>query len=450
MQSAGRLTLHFAQGVRHASTTATPLKVAIAGLGTVGAGVAKILHKNADLIAARSGGRSIQVVGVADPKVKQVEDVPSSQLGQHHEDCLAMLSSCSPDVLVEAIGGTGIALQLQKQAAGSGISIVTANKALLAKHGKELTKLLEAQESKGKIAFEAAVGGGIPCIKALKEGLAANNVTQVSGIMNGTCNFILSTMETLQKSGKTASFQAVLADAQSKGYAETPPDLDVDGWDTAHKLSILTAIAFKGFPNLDAVHVEGIRKIHELDIGGAAKLGYRIKLLGIAEMVTDIRTGKKGVLQRVHPACIPSSTALASVSGVLNALCYQGDFVGPVMTVGRGAGQDATASAVVADLIDMACGRSSPTFGLPSSLLKPFPTTTIDSLDGMCYFVRAPAAARMTNTLPIAHSATLGESICLVTKPMSEEKFKKEYLKLVESGQNLESFNWIRVHNCAI
>lgn len=269
-----------------------------------------------------------------------------------------MASDPDLDVVVELIGGAdGVARDVVTTALSHGKHVVTANKALLALHGTELVKL--AEKNHVALAFEAAVAGGIPILKALREGLAANNVTRIYGILNGTCNYILSTMRESAR-----EFREVLAEAQKLGYAESDPSFDIDGIDAAHKLSILAAVAFGNTVDFASVHVEGIRHVSALDIEFAAELGYRIKLLGLARLT------EHGLEQRVHPCMVPRMAPIAAVEGVFNAVVVEGDFVGRVMLEGRGAGAQPTASAVVADLIDIAVERWSSSFAVPAAVLQ--------------------------------------------------------------------------------
>jgi homoserine dehydrogenase len=277
------------------------------------------------------------------------------------------------DVVVEVIGGSeGPARALTEAALAARKPVVTANKALLAVHGAELATL--AEQTGTPLAFEAAVAGGIPVIKALREGLAGNRISRVAGILNGTCNYILTAM---REGGR--EFAEVLHDAQKLGYAEADPAFDVDGIDAAHKLAILAALAFGRPVAFDAVHVEGIRHVSALDISFATELGYRIKLLGIA------RQTEAGIEARVHPCMVPRSAPIAHVDGVFNAVVAEGDFVGRVMLEGRGAGAGPTASAVVADLIDLARGRFTPVWGAGSGELSDAPSVPMEQRVGAYY-----------------------------------------------------------------
>ncbi|MGE5547256.1 MAG: homoserine dehydrogenase [Solirubrobacterales bacterium] len=332
----------------------TPLKIAIAGLGTVGGGTVRLLADQAEILAARAG-RPLKLVAAA--ALERPADLPLDGVA-FHADARAMAREADFDVLVELIGGSGgVALDVVNIALERGKSVVTANKAMIAHHGVELARKAEAKGA--AIGFEASVGGGIPIIKSLREGLAGNRVGKVMGILNGTCNYILTTM---RESGR--GFDDVLAEAQKLGYAEADPTFDIDGIDTAHKLAILASLAFAQPVDIDGVSCEGIRHVSALDIRYADELGYRIKLLGVASLT------EAGVETRVYPAMVPLSFPLAHVNGVFNAIVTEGDFVGRTVLEGRGAGALPTASAVVSDLMDMARGRTTPTFGVPVGQLS--------------------------------------------------------------------------------
>ena len=351
----------------------TALRVGIAGLGTVGTGVVRLLAENAALIASRAG-RPITVTAVSARQRGLERGVRLAGL-PWHEDALAVAADPDVDVVVELIGGSeGVARALVERGIAAGKPVVTANKALLALHGGALA--LAAENAGVTLGFEAAVAGGIPAIKCLREGLAGNRVRRVTGILNGTSNYILTTM---RNEGK--EFAEVLAEAQALGYAEADPSFDIDGIDAAHKLAILAALAFGQPVDFTAVHVEGIRGINALDISFADELGYRIKLLGIAQ-----ETGS-GLEMRVHPAMVPKSTLLAGVDGVFNAVLAEADFVGTLFLQGRGAGAGPTASAVVADLIDIARGISVPVWGMANRRLSPRPFLPIAAHRG-AYFLR--------------------------------------------------------------
>ena len=338
---------------------AKPLRIGIAGLGTVGAAVARLLFEHADLLQARCG-RPIALTAVSARDRTRDRGVDLSTVAWC-DNAVDLAAHDDVDVVAELIGGSdGVAKQLCEAALSAGKPVVTANKALLAEHGTPLARL--AEDNGAALAFEAAVAGGIPIIKALREGLIANRITRVTGILNGTCNYILSTM---RETGR--EFADVLAEAQDLGYAEADPSFDIDGVDAAHKLAILAGLAFGARGNFAAVQVEGIRHISAADIDYARQLGYRIKLLGIASLSPD------GLEQRVRPTMVPADRPIAKVEGVFNAVMAEGDFVKSVVLEGPGAGAEPTASAVVADICDIAAGRSGPTFGVPATDLVDHP-----------------------------------------------------------------------------
>jgi homoserine dehydrogenase len=333
-----------------------PLRIAIAGLGTVGAGTLALLQKNAALLAQRCG-RPLVVTAVSARERNRERGASLAGL-KWYDDAAAMARDADADVVVELIGGAGGVAKAVIDAALEGRRhVVTANKALLAVHGTALA--LKAESAGVSLNYEAAVAGGIPIVKALRESLAANRIERVYGILNGTCNYILTDM---RRSGR--EFAAALADAQRLGYAEADPSFDVDGVDAAHKLAILASLAFGTKVDFPGVYMEGIRHVSPLDIAYAEELGYRIKLIGSARLT------EHGLEQRVHPCMVSRDNPLAHVEGVLNAVVAKGDFVETTEYEGRGAGAGPTASAVVADLIDVALGRRSPTFGVPASALK--------------------------------------------------------------------------------
>lgn len=328
------------------------LRVALAGLGTVGGGVIRLLDANRDLITRRAG-RPIEIVAVSARDRTKDRGVDLSRF-EWVDDTAALASHPNADVVVELIGGSdGPALTLARTALGAGRGFVTANKAMLAHHGLELAQ--KAEESNAALKFEAAVAGGIPVIKGLREGAAANAIARVYGILNGTCNFILSKME-----AEGRDFAEVLAEAQALGYAEADPSFDIDGVDAAHKLSILAAIAFGTQPAFDDVAIGGVRHVLAADIAQAASLGYRVRLVGVAE------EGANGLFQRVHPHLVPLDHPLAHVTGSTNAVVAEGNFVGRLLFQGAGAGDGPTASAVVADLIDIARGEYGASFAMPA------------------------------------------------------------------------------------
>jgi len=315
-----------------------PIHVGLLGIGTVGGGTWDVLARNADEIRRRAG-RAIRITRVADKDVKKARRLVDGK-AQVSANAREVVRAPDIEIVVELIGGTGIAKDLVLEAIANGKHVVTANKALLAKHGN---RIFAAAQKKGvMVAFEASVGGGIPIIKALREGLAANRIEWIAGIINGTSNFILSEMR-----DKGLPFADALRDAQGRGYAETDPTFDIEGIDAAHKLTILSALAF-GIPMQFAkAYTEGISRLTQEDIGYAEELGYRIKLLGIT------RRAKKGIELRVHPTLVPARRLIANVEGVMNAILVKGDAVGATMYYGAGAGSQPTASAVVADLVDV-------------------------------------------------------------------------------------------------
>ena len=315
-----------------------PIRVGLLGIGTVGGGTWEVLNRNAGEIRRRAG-RAIAITQVADKDIKKARRLTAGK-AKVLSDAFAVARSPDIDIVVELIGGTRVAKDLVLEAIASGKHVVTANKALLATHGNRIFKA--AQKKGVMVAFEAAVAGGVPIIKALREGLTANRIEWIAGIINGTSNFILSEMR-----DKGLSFEAALADAQARGYAEADPTFDIEGVDAAHKLTILSALAF-GIPmQLSRCFKEGIRNLTRADIGYAEELGYRIKLLGITKRAA------KGIELRVHPTLVPARRLIANVEGVMNAILVKGDAVGPTLYYGAGAGALPTASAVVADLVDV-------------------------------------------------------------------------------------------------
>ncbi|MDD3885998.1 MAG: homoserine dehydrogenase [Victivallaceae bacterium] len=327
------------------------IKVGIIGFGTVGAGVAENLLNNGDVIAARAGVKPV-LTRIADLDIVTDRGIKVPD-GVLTTDAAVAIREC--DIVVELVGGTTIAKKFILDALKAGKSVVTANKALLALHGEELFAAAEAAGA--DLFYEASVAGGIPIIKALREGLVSNRIERICGIMNGTCNYILTRMER-----EGADFQAVLADAQKLGYAEANPSLDIDGFDTAHKTAILAALAYGKWFGLDAVHVEGIRDLDLIDLRCADEIGYRIKLLA------SIKQKDGAVQMSVAPTLVPKDALLANISDVFNGVLVDGDTVGQTLFYGRGAGRRATASAVVADITDAAinldrgCVRRIPAF----------------------------------------------------------------------------------------
>jgi homoserine dehydrogenase len=353
------------------------LRVGIAGLGTVGASVVRVLDRKAEELT-RQCGRPI-VVSAVSARDRNRDRGISFGDAAWFDDPVALAKSDAIDVFVELIGGDeGPARKAVKAALDAGRHVVTANKALLARHG---VALAEAAEKKGVLLnYEAAVAGGIPVIKTMREAMAGNAVSRVFGILNGTCNYILTRME-----AEGISFEDVLKDAQRLGYAEADPTFDVEGHDTAHKLAILTSLAFGCRISADDIYMEGISNITQADIQAAAELGYRIKLLGVAQMT------ESGIEQRVHPTMVPTASVIAQVHGVTNAVAIETDILGELLMSGPGAGGDATASAVVGDIADIAKSRPGfqhgPVFGWPAAKLKPYRKARMRSHAGG-YFIR--------------------------------------------------------------
>ena len=316
-----------------------PINVGLIGIGTVGGGTWTVLNRNAEEITRRAG-RPIRITAVADKNVELAKQITGGAV-RVSDDAFSLVNDPEIDIIVELIGGYGVAKEVVMQSIANGKHVVTANKALLAVHG---TEIFTAAQQKGvMVAFEAAVAGGIPIIKALREGLTANRIEWAAGIINGTTNFILSEMR-----DKGLSFDDVLKEAQRLGYAEADPTFDIEGVDAAHKATLIASIAY-GIPvQFDKAYIEGITKLEASDIKYAEQLGYRIKLLGIA------KRREKGVELRVHPTLIPSKRLLANVEGAMNAVMVKGDAVGITLYYGKGAGAEPTASAVVADLVDVA------------------------------------------------------------------------------------------------
>ncbi|BAQ17463.1 homoserine dehydrogenase [Methyloceanibacter caenitepidi] len=350
-----------------------PLKLGLAGIGTVGTGLVQLIAARADTLAAKTG-RPIEIVAVSARNKRKKRGADVSKM-RFVSDPVALANDPEIDVFVELIGGEdGPAKAAVEAALQAGKHVVTANKALLAHHGPALAAL--AEKNGVALNFEGAVAGGIPVVKAIREGLQGNDITRVFGILNGTCNYILTKME---REGR--DFADVLKEAQEQGYAEADPTFDVGGFDTAHKLSLLTSLAFGTKTRFDAVYVEGIETITPTDIEAATDLGYRIKLLGVA-----LRTDS-GIEQRVHPTMVPKDTAIANVDGVSNCVAIDGDFVGDVMLIGPGAGGGPTASAVMSDIIDIARGIVLRPFGVKATNLKAYKKAAMRAHEGG-YYIR--------------------------------------------------------------
>ncbi|GLQ76867.1 homoserine dehydrogenase [Mesorhizobium huakuii] len=432
---------------------AEALRVGIAGLGTVGASVARVLRDKAAELT-RQCGRDIVVSAVSarDPKRDRGVDVSAAKW---FEDPVKMAQSAEIDVFIELIGGDeGPARLSVKAALEAGRHVVTANKALLAKHG---VALAEIAEKKGVLLnYEAAVAGGIPVIKTMREAMAGNSVTRVFGILNGTCNYILTRME-----AEGISFDACLKDAQRLGYAEADPTFDIEGHDTAHKLSILTSLAFGTKIAANDIYMEGISNITQADIRAAGDLGYRIKLLGVAQ-----RT-ESGIEQRVHPTMVPTASVIAQVHGVTNAVAIETDILGELLLSGPGAGGNATASAVIGDVADIAKSRPGfqhgPVFGRPAKELRPYKKAQMRSHAGG-YFIRltvhdrigvfAAIAKRMADNdislESIVQHAVSGEAaaqktVILVTHETTEAAVRKAVDGITKDGHLTDKPQVIRI-----
>jgi homoserine dehydrogenase len=357
---------------------AKPLRLGVAGLGVVGTSLVQLLQRQRAAFAARAGREcALRAYSVRHKRGGEV----AMDGAAFFENAVAMAASANIDVFVELIGGAdGVAFEAVKAALSRGLPVVTANKAMIAAHGLGLAKLSETHNA--PFFYEAAVGGGIPVVKTLRESLAGNAIQRVSGILNGTCNYILSRMET-----DNLSFEVCLTEAQRLGYAEADPTFDIGGLDTAHKLAILASLAFGSKIDVGAVSVEGIESITLADLSAANELGFRVKLLGVAERTPH------GVEQRVHPTMVSRSAPLAQTMGVLNAVSIAGDAVGELTLVGPGAGGDATASAVAADIVDIANGTRLPAFGRPVASLVDADRVPTQRHEGG-YYVRLAVADR--------------------------------------------------------
>jgi homoserine dehydrogenase len=393
-----------------------PIAVGLLGIGTVGGGTWDVLKRNAGEIRRRAG-RAIRITRIADKDVNKARRLAGGR-ARVSGNAWEVVRAPDIDIIVELIGGTGIAKDLVLEAIANGKHVVTANKALLARHGN---RIFAAAQKKGvMVAFEASVGGGIPIIKALREGLAANRIEWIAGIINGTSNFILSEMR-----DKGLAFGAALADAQARGYAESDPTFDIEGVDAAHKLTILSALAF-GIPMQFAkAYTEGISRLTQADIGYAEELGYRIKLLGIT------RRAQRGIELRVHPTLVPSRRLIANVEGVMNAILVKGDAVGPTLYYGAGAGSQPTASAVVADLVDVTRlitadpGHRVPHLAFQPDQLSDTPILPMGEVETSCYLRlrvldRPGVLARITRIL--ADSRISIEALVQKEPPAGEKR----------------------------
>ena len=425
------------------------LRVGIAGLGTVGAAVVRLLEAQSADLAARTG-KKIMVTGVSarDPARERGIDLSGATWFATPKE---LAVSENIDLLVELIGGDeGAARESVEAALNSGKSVVTANKALLARHGIALARL--AEQHGAALAFEASVAGGIPIVKTLREGLAGNRIERVYGILNGTCNYILSRMEL-----EGLSFAECLAEAQKLGYAEADPTFDIGGFDTAHKLAILASLAFGVKLDAEAISIEGVQDISLADLHAADELGYRVKLLGVAQRTSH------GVEQRVHPTMVPLSSSIAQVMGVTNAVTVDADAVSELTLVGPGAGGMATASAVVADIADIARGIRSAPFGLPVDHLAPAQKSPMQRHEGG-YYIRLAVrnqigAAAAIATRMAEHEISL-ESIVqrrardgddsvapvvLVTYATTEASVRQALAQIVKDGHVADKPQVIRI-----
>jgi homoserine dehydrogenase len=365
---------------------AAPLKVGLAGLGTVGSAVAGMILRSSDELALRAG-RPIELIAYASKDPPRDTSLDLSKLRQL-PDPTELARDPGIDVFVELMGGEGDPAKSAVEAAlGMGRSVVTANKALLARHGTALAKL--AEDRGAALCFEAAVAGGIPIVKTLREGLGGSRIRRVYGILNGTCNYILTRMQK-----ERLSFAECLTDAQKLGYAEADPTFDIGGFDTAHKLAILTSLAFGVEVDAEAVHVEGIESISLADLDAADDLGYRVKLLGVAQRTAT------GIEQRVHPTMVGKGTVIAEVDGVTNAVAVDSDAM-ELTLIGPGAGGAATSASVVADLVDIAAGRRTPAFGRPASALGKAQRAPMQRHEGG-YYIRLAAVDRPGSAATIA------------------------------------------------
>ena len=426
-----------------------PLKVGIAGLGTIGAGLLHLLEAHGSRLS-ENGGRPIKIVAVSARTRSKDRGVSLGGL-RWVDDPVKLATDPGIDCFVELIGGEdGIARRSVEAALNAKKHVVTANKALLAKHGFDLARLAEKQGV--ALNFEAAVAGGIPVIKTMREALVGNQVRRVYGILNGTCNYILSKMQEEHR-----SFAEVLKEAQSKGYAEADPTFDIGGFDTAHKLTLLGSLAFGTKVAFDQIHIEGIQTITRADIEAADELGYRIKLLGVAQL-TD-----SGIEQRVHPAMLPKDTAIAEVTGVTNAVAIDADFAGSLLLVGAGAGAKPTASAVASDIVDIAAGFILQPFGVASSKLKTYKRARIGQHQGAYYvrltaFDRPGAMAAITRRMAerevslesIVQRSPRGAvgaqaSVVIITHETTEEAIRKALDAIETDGKVAEKPQMIRI-----
>lgn len=430
------------------------LRIGIAGLGTVGSAVIRLFDEKTEMLT-RQCGRPVRIVAVSARDRRRERDINLDTF-TWYDSPEELAASADIDVFVELIGGeTGAAYRAVELALQAGHHVVTANKALLARHGVELAKLAE---SKGLLLnFEAAVAGGIPIIKVLRESLSGSTTSRIYGILNGTCNYILTRMEE-----EGLSFEECLKNAQALGYAEADPTFDIEGNDTAHKLALLTSLAFGTIISPDDIYVEGISNISLADIRAADELGYRIKLLGVA-VKTDT-----GIEQRVHPTMVPTSSVIAQVKGVTNAVAIETDLLGELLLSGAGAGGNATASAVIGDIADIAKAhpgfQHGPVFGTPANALKPYTKAAIRAHAGG-YFIRlsvydrtgvfASLAKRMAENdislesivqRPIVETQAQGtKTIVLITHQTTEAAVRKALEAIMQDGNLIDKPQMIRI-----
>jgi homoserine dehydrogenase len=436
-----------------------PIKVGLLGIGTVGAGTFNVLQRNQEEIRRRAG-RGIEIAVVGARNTERALQVTSGACALT-TDMFAVVDDPAIEIVVELIGGCELALELVMRAIANGKHVVTANKALVAKHGNEI--FAAAQASGVMVAFEAAVAGGIPIIKALREGLTANRIESVAGIINGTTNFILSEMR-----DKGLDFDTALKQAQALGYAEADPTFDIEGVDAAHKATIMSAIAF-GIPvQFDKAHVEGISALQAIDIRYAEQLGYRIKLLGITKRA--VVDGVEGIELRVHPTLIPSKRLIANVEGAMNAVLVQADAVGTSLFYGRGAGAEPTASAVIADLVDITrLATADPEYRVPHLAFQPNQMTDVailpmseittsyylrvtveDQLGVMADLTRILADARISIDAVLQKEPAEGETrvdIIILTHQTQEKHVDAAIVKIEALGAVVGKVTRIRLEN---
>ena len=425
------------------------MRVGLIGIGTVGGGTYKILTENSEEIFKKTG-KKIEITMVADTNLSLAKNIVKAPV-TITDDATKLIQSNEVDIVIELIGGVGISKTFVQQALENKKHVVTANKALIAMHGEELVKL--AKKNNVILAYEASVAGGIPIIKAVREGLAANKIEWIAGIVNGTTNYILSEMK-----DNNLSFNVALKQAQELGFAEADPTFDIEGIDAAHKITILASLAF-GIPiNFDAAYIEGITQLTQKDITYAEELGYRIKLLAITKLVSD------GVELRVHPTLIPEKRLVANVNGPMNAVLVKGNMVGPTLYYGAGAGAEATASAVVADIIDITRGSTLniPTLGFVDEYISAKKILPIEEVKSEFYLRlsmsnKAGLLAKITNIFAkndvsidaMVHKEISDESkdpyIFLITSKIEERKINEIIQEIESLPDNKEKIIKIRV-----